>query len=391
MASWIVKHLPAVGDRRWECVGAENLHGTSLADCGERGVIPPRSDTPKPALLVDSEFFPLLPSSRVRGPMPTGSSNRASEVLDALARQPTRRPMYRRSRSGGSSAFEPPGQATEDRNQAFAQLSDSARSPSPSTAQLRLSQRLPQWLLPVDTKKLAAGLVIAGLVVLSLGWTSMRRPGSLADRMPIASSAPSSQPDGANGVTDSSALGSSPSNSPSGVPPSQAAATAAGGVGGSAAAMPVFVHVAGAVLSSGVVELPAGSRVVDAVAAAGGLRPDADSNRVNLAATLLDGSQVMIPSVGQANPEQVPVTQGSAVAGTSASNGSSPVADLGPINLNTATLEQLDALPGVGPATAQAILAFRDKEGRFDSVEALLDVRGIGDAKFEALRELVTV
>jgi competence protein ComEA len=79
------------------------------------------------------------------------------------------------------------------------------------------------------------------------------------------------------------------------------------------------------------------------------------------------------------------------VAGTSASNGSSPVADLGPINLNTATLEQLDALPGVGPATAQAILAFRDKEGRFDSVEALLDVRGIGDAKFEALRELVTV
>jgi competence protein ComEA len=155
--------------------------------------------------------------------------------------------------------------------------------------------------------------------------------------------------------------------------------------------MPVFVHVAGAVLSSGVVELPAGSRVVDAVAAAGGLRPDADSNRVNLAATLLDGSQVMIPSVGQANPEQVPVTQGSAVAGTSASNGSSPVADLGPINLNTATLEQLDALPGVGPATAQAILAFRDKEGRFDSVEALLDVRGIGDAKFEALRELVTV
>jgi competence protein ComEA len=120
---------------------------------------------------------------------------------------------------------------------------------------------------------------------------------------------------------------------------------------------------------------------------------------VNLAATLLDGSQVMIPSLGQPNPVQVPVVQG-AGSGSSADgsgaagsvgtgSGASQLA--GPINLNTATLEQFESLPGIGPATAQAILAFREKEGRFNSIEALLDVRGIGDAKFEALRELVTV
>ncbi len=333
--------------------------------------------------------------------MSTRSTTRASEVLDALVREPARRPMYRRSRSGGSRANEWPGQVTEDRQEAFASLAQSGSSASPSATRIlqtqqfserlpsRLASRLPQWMAPIDARKLAAGLAVIALVVLGLGWNSMRRPGSLDDRLPIASSASGAQASGgqASGATsqsDSGAAGGVSSASPTGVAPTQAASAAS-------ASGPVFVHVAGAVLSAGVVELPAGSRVVDAVAAAGGLRPDADSNRVNLAATLLDGSQVMVPAVGQSNPVQVPVLQGSGATESSPTSGSAPVAGAGPVDLNTATLEQLESLPGVGPATAQAILSFREKEGRFDSVESLLDVRGIGDAKFEALRELVTV
>ncbi len=328
--------------------------------------------------------------------MSTRSTTRASEVLDALVREPARRPMYRRSRSGGSRANEWPGQVTEDRQEAFASLAQSGSSASPSATRIlptqqfserlpsRLASRLPQWMAPIDARKLAAGLAVIALVVLGLGWNSMRRPGSLDDRLPIASSASGAQASGATSQSDSGAAGGVSSASPTGVAPTQAASAAS-------ASGPVFVHVAGAVLSAGVVELPAGSRVVDAVAAAGGLRPDADSNRVNLAATLLDGSQVMVPAVGQSNPVQVPVLQGSGATESSPTSGSAPVAGAGPVDLNTATLEQLESLPGLGPATAQAILSFREKEGRFDSVESLLDVRGIGDAKFEALRELITV
>jgi competence protein ComEA len=245
---------------------------------------------------------------------------------------------------------------------------------------------MPHWvqeqMRQVDLRKLAAVLSVLALVALGLGWTSLRRPASLDDRLPIASSSSTAQAAPAAEVANPAEAGAKPA-----------------AVGQPAATGPVFVHVAGAVQSAGVVQLPSGSRVVDAVAAAGGLRPDADSNRVNLAATLLDGSQVMIPSLGQPNPEQVPVVQGAASgssaggssAAGSAGSGSGASQVAGPVNLNTATLEQLESLPGVGPATAQAILAFRDKEGRFNSIEALLDVRGIGDAKFEALRELVTV
>ena len=140
----------------------------------------------------------------------------------------------------------------------------------------------------------------------------------------------------------------------------------------------VVVHAAGAVVAPGVYRLPAGTRVEDLVKAAGGASLDADLDRIDLAALLIDGSQVYVPRVGEAGP-------------SAASAGATSSTPAGPVNLNTATLEQLDALPGVGPATAKAILAERDKRGRFRSVNDLLDIRGIGPAKLDAIRDLVTV
>jgi competence protein ComEA len=165
-------------------------------------------------------------------------------------------------------------------------------------------------------------------------------------------------------------------------PPAEASMARAGGVGSVATTSTstptaVLAHAAGAVLKPGVYSLPPGARVQDLLRAAGGAAPDADLDRINLAAPVVDGSQVYVPRHGEAVP--------------SGSGGGGTTTPAGPLDLNTATLEQLDALPGVGPATAQAILDQRDKVGRFASVDDLLDVRGIGPAKLDAIRDLVTV
>lgn len=146
----------------------------------------------------------------------------------------------------------------------------------------------------------------------------------------------------------------------------------------------LVVHVAGAVLLPGVHELPAGSRVVDAIDAAGGLAAEADGARLNLAAALTDGERVYVLRVGEDAPPPIPA---SSTAGAPGSTGSTS----GPIDLNTADEAALDNLPGVGPATAAAIVAHRTQIGRFTSVDQLLDVRGIGPAKLEAIRDLVRV
>jgi len=141
------------------------------------------------------------------------------------------------------------------------------------------------------------------------------------------------------------------------------------------------VHVAGAVAAPGLHELPPGARVADAVAAAGGLAPQADSARINLAAPVVDGERVYVLQVGEQEPP-VAVSPPPASAGDPGS---------GPVDLNTADADALDSLPGVGPATAAAILQHRAEVGAFTSVDQLLDVPGIGEAKLEALRDLVTV
>ena len=148
------------------------------------------------------------------------------------------------------------------------------------------------------------------------------------------------------------------------------------------------VHAAGAVVHPGVYLLPAGARVDDVLAAAGGATPDADLDSVNLAEAVVDGERVAFPRRGQPVPTITAPTRASTpVAGTgAAAPTNAPLLDL-----NAATAAELDALPGVGPATAAAILTFRAGIGRFRQVAQLLDVPGIGDAKLAALRPRVRV
>jgi competence protein ComEA len=156
----------------------------------------------------------------------------------------------------------------------------------------------------------------------------------------------------------------------------------------SAAPAVIVVHAAGAVVRPGLHELPAGARVADLLDAAGGPSPDADPDRLNLAAPLADGQRLYVPRVGETAPAVVG-PDGSGAGGSGSSDpGGGPAA---PVDLNVATVDQLDELPGVGPATATAIVEHRSRNGAFTSVDDLLDVRGIGPAKLEALRDLVTV
>lgn len=136
------------------------------------------------------------------------------------------------------------------------------------------------------------------------------------------------------------------------------------------------MHVVGAVRRAGLYRMPARSRVDDAVRRAGGATPKADLSLINLAAPLADGTQVVVPL-------KMAAASG---AGTQATG--SGTASAGPVHLNTATLEQLDSLPGVGPVTAQKILDYRQKHGAFASVDSLDAIPGIGPARIEQLRDV---
>ncbi|MBM3683981.1 MAG: ComEA family DNA-binding protein [Actinobacteria bacterium] len=143
---------------------------------------------------------------------------------------------------------------------------------------------------------------------------------------------------------------------------------------------PIVVHVSGAVVQPGLVEVPAGARVADAVRAAGGVRPPVDLAGVNLAQVVVDGVRVHIPAPGEpAQPVAAPGQLGGDAAGGL------------PLDLNRATATELERLPGVGPSTAAAIITHRTRVGRFGSVEELLDVPGIGPAKLATIRPSVRV
>lgn len=135
----------------------------------------------------------------------------------------------------------------------------------------------------------------------------------------------------------------------------------------------LYVHLAGAVAKPGLYRLDEGARLVDGVAAAGGFAADADRSAVNLARLLTDGEQVHVPRVGETPPPHP------AAAGD------------GLVNLNTAEIADLDTLPRIGPALAERIIAWREENGRFTSVEDLLAVPGIGEKMLAGLRDLVTL
>ncbi len=149
----------------------------------------------------------------------------------------------------------------------------------------------------------------------------------------------------------------------------------------------VVVHAAGAVVHPGVYDLAAGSRVGDLITAAGGVTPDGDADRLNLAAPLTDGVRLYVPRRGEADIPAVAEPDQHAEQDPSGTAKEAP----GPVDLNRATLEQLEELPGIGPSIGQAIIDHRDSNGPFRSVDDLLDVRGVGPARLEQLRPLVKV
>lgn len=151
----------------------------------------------------------------------------------------------------------------------------------------------------------------------------------------------------------------------------------------------IWVQVAGAVHLPGVYSLSAGSRVFEAVAAAGGFADAADQQAVALASQLSDGCRVYVPKVGEVVSGAVvtPAQSSAGVTGGSTGGGAAG----GPVSLNSATAEQLDALPGIGPSLAQQIIAYRTAQGPFTSIDQLTEVPGIGPAKMEQLRPLVVL
>jgi competence protein ComEA len=164
------------------------------------------------------------------------------------------------------------------------------------------------------------------------------------------------------------------------VPSASAGTPGAGASGGptGSARTQIYVHVLGAVNRPGLYVLRDGDRAIDAVAAAGGYATDADRRALNLARFLSDGEQIVVPTESET---ATGVTTN--FAGTQGNGGK--------INLNTADAASLESLPRVGPALAARILAWRDENGRFASIEDLMSVSGIGDKTFAGLKDLVTV
>jgi competence protein ComEA len=165
---------------------------------------------------------------------------------------------------------------------------------------------------------------------------------------------------------------------------------------------PLRVHVTGAVQNNGVYELPRGSVVQDALTAAGGPLANADVSGLNLAEPLIDGRKIAVPeilptatpvpptaTVGPGTPTLTPPPEPTATQPPSRSSGGVTVS--GKVNINTATVAQLDTLPRIGPAIAQRIIDYRTTNGPFQTIEEIQNVRGIGPATFEQLKDLITV
>ncbi|MCB9423200.1 MAG: helix-hairpin-helix domain-containing protein [Ardenticatenaceae bacterium] len=153
---------------------------------------------------------------------------------------------------------------------------------------------------------------------------------------------------------------------------------------------PIQVYVNGQVATPNVYELPPGSRIGDAIEAAGGWTDEANTAVVNLALPLVDGMQIYVPSQAEVSDTAVPVVSDPAPL-TRSSDGIEVTSSSGLVNINTANLDELDALPGIGPSTAQKILNYRDENGRFNTIEELMNVSGIGEAKFDGVKDLITV
>ena len=150
----------------------------------------------------------------------------------------------------------------------------------------------------------------------------------------------------------------------------------------------IFVHIAGCVQKEGMLELSSNSRIADAIEKAGGLTQDADLSDINLAYILEDGMKIYIPNQNE-RQENNEITENIPNTATMQIQDTNKKQDV--ININTATQEELDTLPGIGPATAIKIIEYRKEKGKFKQKEEIKEVRGIGEAKYEKIKEYISV
>ncbi|MEU9410551.1 ComEA family DNA-binding protein [Streptomyces sp. NPDC048281] len=249
---------------------------------------------------------------------------------------------------------------------------------------LAVRERMPVWLQTRcglerrGAVALGVVLVVAAAVAVQHFWTG--RTESVAAPEVVRAEAPYGKNE-EQAPAAGTAAGTGTAAAPGALDGSGTTAGAAGAAGTAGTGGPgaeIVVDVTGKVREPGVHTLPAGSRVTDALRAAGGVQPGTDTDGLNRARFLTDGEQIV---VGGPAP---PAAPGQAAGG--ATTGAGPAA---PLSLNTATVEQLDALPGVGPVLAQHILDFRTQHAGFRSVDELRQVRGIGDRRYSDLRDLV--
>ncbi|OON80956.1 DNA-binding protein [Streptomyces tsukubensis] len=257
-----------------------------------------------------------------------------------------------------------------------------------------VKERLPLWLQVRCGLERRSVVALAVVLVVATGFAVQHfwaaRP------QPVAAPPAVREPAGARstgGVGQEASAGSSGASDAarasgaSGASPALAAVPGASG-GGQA----VIVDVGGKVRRPGVRRLPPGSRVADALRAAGGVRPGADTAGLNRARLLVDGEQVLVgveaPTSGGASPV-AGASGGVAPSGGGALSGGGAAVPAGRVALSTATVEQLDTLPGVGPVLAQRIIDYRDQHGGFRSVDELQEVNGIGDRRFTDLQNVV--
>ena len=169
----------------------------------------------------------------------------------------------------------------------------------------------------------------------------------------------------------------------------------------------IIVHVSGAVNKEGIVELEENSRISDAIDKAEGLKENADTKNINLAFKLEDGMKIYIPTIGESREQNKQngqsqnqtlmdetskyVTSSSGVVQEEQTNGQSEQKKNEKININTATQTQLETLPGIGPSTSLKIVNYREENGKFKNIEDIKDVSGIGDAKYENIKDLICV
>ena len=252
-------------------------------------------------------------------------------------------------------------------------------------------------------------LLVAVLALVAVVWgVTQFSAAPRAEQVASPSTSPSASAESVQAVGAQQSPGAQPGTQSTAQPGANPSESAQGG--GASGETTVRVHVAGAVNNPGVYTLPAQGRAVDAIAAASGAAADADLDRVNLAGALSDGVQIYVPHRGEtAAPAQIQPNGGTANAGqANAANGASqggtqpqPARTLipagsaqkgsTPVNINTATAEELQTLPRIGPAMAQRIIAWREAHGGFRSVDELDAVPGIGPSMLENLRPLVTV